>query len=182
MLPVALDLGGIRAVHACWHDTNVALVQAARPSEAMSIDFIQEAFNSKSKIGLAMECLTKGVELDLPSGNVFQDHAGDTRKAIRAQWWHETGSTYRDIAIVSDEARPLIPHQVLPDSYRQVVIEGSPVFVRHYWMSGVPKLQSPKVACVDYSAAGDGPLVAYRWQGEAELDARQFVMDGGRST
>ncbi len=180
-LPVTLDLGGIRAVHACWRDTDVLLVQAERSGEAMSIDFIQAAFDDKSKIGRAMECLTKGVELDLPSGYVFHDHAGECRKAIRTQWWHETGSTYRDIALVSDETRPLIPDQVLPDVHRRVVIEGSPVFVGHYWMSGVPKLQSPKVACVDYSAAGDGPLVAYRWQGESELDARQFVMAGGRT-
>jgi hypothetical protein len=181
-LPVVLDLGGIRAVHACWRDADVALVQAARLSDAMSIDFIQEAFNRKSDIGRAMERLTKGVEIPLPAGITFKDHAGDSRTDIRTRWWHETARTYRDVAIVSDETRPLIPDQVLLDIERPVAIDGSPVFVGHYWMSGVPKLQSPKVACVDYSAAGDGPLVAYRWQGEAELDARQFVMAGGRST
>ena len=55
---------------------------------------------------------------------------------------------------------------------------GPPVFIGHYWMSGKPELQSPKVACVDYSAAKDGPLVAYRWDGEQELDESRFFEAG----
>ena len=39
-------------------------------------------------------------------------------------------------------------------------------------------MQTPTVACVDYSAAKDGPLVAYRWDGEQELDASRFVEAG----
>ena len=45
-------------------------------------------------------------------------------------------------------------------------------------MTGTPGLQSRKVACVDYSAAKNGPLVAYRWDGESELDAGRFVQAG----
>ena len=57
-------------------------------------------------------------------------------------------------------------------------VDGAPVFIGHYWMTGEPELQSPKVACLDWSAAKDGPLVAYRWDGEHELDARRFVEAG----
>ena len=49
-----------------------------------------------------------------------------------------------------------------------------PVFVGHYWMKGQPALQAAQVACVDYSAAKEGPLVAYRWQGEPVLQAAHF--------
>ncbi len=52
------------------------------------------------------------------------------------------------------------------------------MFIGHYWMTGHPGLQSPRVACVDYSAAKGGPLVAYRWDGEQELDERHFVAAG----
>ena len=34
---------------------------------------------------------------------------------------------------------------------------------------------TPKVACVDYSVAEVGPLVAYRFDGEPELRAENFV-------
>ena len=54
-------------------------------------------------------------------------------------------------------------------------VEGSPVFIGHYWMTCHPGLQSPKVACVDYSVVKDNPMVACRWDGEQELDARHLV-------
>jgi len=52
------------------------------------------------------------------------------------------------------------------------------VFFGHYWMTGTPKLQTPTAACVDYSAAKDGPLVAYRWDGEPTLDTANFKSVG----
>ena len=50
-----------------------------------------------------------------------------------------------------------------------------PVFFGRYWWTGIPGPLAPKVACVDYSAGMGGPLVAYRWDGEEELEARGFV-------
>jgi hypothetical protein len=48
----------------------------------------------------------------------------------------------------------------------------------HFFLDhgGVP--QTSHVACLDYSAAKGGPLVAYRWDGEATLDPRRFVQAG----
>ena len=71
-----------------------------------------------------------------------------------------------------------MPDLALPNDYIGAPVKGAPVFVGHYWMAGQPGLQSSKVACLDYSAAKDGPLVAYRWDGEQELDARRFVAAG----
>jgi hypothetical protein len=42
-------------------------------------------------------------------------------------------------------------------------------------MQGTPRLQSPKEACLDWTAAKDGPQMAYRWDGEPEMDDRRFV-------
>jgi hypothetical protein len=51
-----------------------------------------------------------------------------------------------------------------------------PVIVGHYWFTGDFRVQSPYVACVDYSAAGGGPLVAYRWNpGDLELSAASMI-------
>ena len=51
---------------------------------------------------------------------------------------------------------------------------GKPVIVGHYWLTGAPELLSNKVGCVDYSVAKGGKLVAYRWDGESELDNRKL--------
>ena len=52
-----------------------------------------------------------------------------------------------------------------------------PTFIGHYWLPPArPEPLAPNVACVDYSVAKDGGmLTAYRWDGEAVLDAGKFV-------
>jgi hypothetical protein len=127
-----------------------------------------------------MEGLTKGLEIRLPDGHSFLDQSGIERHEVRTKWWQTAPRTYRDVAIVTDGQGHCVPDEALRPSYCAAPVEGTPVFIGHYWMSGTPKLQSPKVACVDYSAAKNGPLVAYRWDGEQQLDGMHFVEAGGR--
>ena len=63
---------------------------------------------------------------------------------------------------------PIPPHTLIGHD------GGKPVAVGHYWLTGVPTLFSNKVACVDYSVAKGGKLVAYSWDGEQELDNSKF--------
>jgi len=50
-----------------------------------------------------------------------------------------------------------------------------PVFFGHYWLKGIPTLQSPNVCCLDFSVAKDGYLCAYRWDGEQVLENDKIV-------
>lgn len=175
-LPPMLDLADIRVVHAWWHQPYVDLVASRVPTgRAMDEDFLQAAYVEGSREWDAMEGLTKGLELRLPAGHSFVDHSGIERRDVRVRWWHEDPRSFRDVAIVGDAQHHLVPDHPLPPDYVGAPLDGPPVFIGHYWMTGRPELQSPKVACVDYSAAMDGPLVAYRWDGELELDSRHFV-------
>lgn len=47
----------------------------------------------------------------------------------------------------------------------------------HYWLPGDSPLAPlrPNIACLDYSAAKDCSLVAYRWDGESVLTADNYV-------
>ena len=46
----------------------------------------------------------------------------------------------------------------------------------HYWRSGTPNVDvGGTSACLDWSVAKGGPLVAYRWSGESILDAANLV-------
>lgn len=175
-LPPMLDLGNIRVVHAWWHQPHVDLVAARwSPGRVMDENFLHEAYFEGSPVWEAMEGLTKGLEIGLPAGHSFVDHGGVERREVRTRWWHENPRSYRDVAIVGDEQHHRVPDHPLPADYVGAPVEGPPVFIGHYWMTGRPELQSPKVACLDYSAAANGPLVAYRWDGEQKLDSRHFV-------
>jgi len=77
-----------------------------------------------------------------------------------------------------EEARQQLPEIPIAADMRTPYDDTKPVFFGHYWMTGKPILQSPRVACVDYSAGKGGPLVAYRWAGEPSLDESNFVSAG----
>lgn len=178
-LPPALDLGGIRVVHAWWHQPHVDLVAADRGAgPARDDDFLHAAYDRGSPEWAAMEGLTKGLEIRLPDGHSFRDHAGVERRHVRTRWWLEAPRTYRDVAITGTDRDHEVPDHPLPDDFTGGSFEGAPVFVGHYWMTGTPRPQAPAVACVDYSAGRNGPLVAYRWDGEARLEEKRFVTAG----
>lgn len=101
------------------------------------------------------------------------------RRNVRIQWWQPAQTTtYRELAIWSDELREQLPEVPLSHDARSPYDNAKPVFFGHYWMKGAQRTQTPKVACVDYSAADDGPLVAYRWDGEADLTNDNFQQVG----
>lgn len=53
-------------------------------------------------------------------------------------------------------------------------MNGTPVFVGHYWLTGTVAPLDDRVACLDFSGAKGGPLVAYRWRGETVLRSEGF--------
>lgn len=176
----ALDLGGIRVAHAWWHLPHVETVAQAWPADRpMDDGFVYAAYDRTRPEWAAMEGLTKGLEVSLPDGHSFFDHGGVERFEVRARWWLPAPGTLRDVAIVDEAQRHRVPELPLPTDYAARPVEGSPVFVGHYWLTGRPAPQTGRLACLDYSAAADGPLVAYRWDGECELEPARFVgVDG----
>jgi hypothetical protein len=97
------------------------------------------------------------------------------RGEARTRWWDANAVTYRQSAIVDEHTRRELPDTPIPPELRFGYEADKPVLVGHYWMRGTPDILAPRVACVDYSAGRGEPLVAYRWDGETELDSRHFV-------
>jgi hypothetical protein len=191
-LPLWLDLGGLRVVHACWDSAAVATVRnilggallnrdvmpdACRIGAAGTSSFAPDGTRSEagSDLFLGIETLLKGIEVDLPHGRSFFDKDGHERSSVRTCWWQQSPVSYRDGAMLPASDRHILPDVPMPDQAVPGHDGGSPVFVGHYWMTGLQTPIEPRVACVDYSAGRGGPLVAYRWTGEAELAAGNFV-------
>jgi hypothetical protein len=123
----------------------------------------------------ALETLLKGLEVKLPEGVSFRDRYGAVRYAARVQWWLDGPADLGDVALGPIEDRRQLQGTRLKEGDLPGYSNEHPVFFGHYWMTGTPARQTAKVACVDYSAANDGPLVAYRFEGERELSASSFV-------
>jgi hypothetical protein len=174
-LPVWIEEATFRVVHACWNPVHVNVLRPhLQEGERLTPEAICSGAHKGGSLHEPLETLLKGVEVALPHGAHFRDKDGNIRSEIRTQWWNPLLTTYRDACIGPDRAdmpRDAIPDvAILPEPDR-------PTFIGHYWLPADAPLRprSRRVACVDYSVANQGPLVAYRFDGEQELTSDKFV-------
>jgi hypothetical protein len=175
-LPVWLDLGGVRVVHACWHEESMEVLRPLLgPHQTLTEDAILKGSRPGEPVYEALENVCKGPEVRLPAGLSFTDKGGKIRREVRVRWWQEDLSTYRKAAIGPPGDMAMIPDLSMPEEWKGHPYCGPPVLFGHYWFTGKPQVISPRFACVDYSVAKDGPLVAYRWDGESELSSDKMT-------
>lgn len=176
-LPPALDLGGIRVAHACWDQDAVTTLADAgwHDGQPLSDEVLIAAYQRGSPIQAARELLTCGLEIGLPTGHVIRDKAGHEHNNVRVANWRNWATSFHEIALVPAGQESQLEGMDWPAGLVISAIEGAPVFVGHHWFNGHPVVESPKLACLDWSAAQGGPLVAYRWSGETELSSDRLV-------
>ncbi|MFG0266096.1 MAG: metallophosphoesterase [Rhodopirellula sp. JB055] len=175
-LPVAIELGGFRVVHAAWRDQPIATIdRELRSRGRFTPEFLTESERKGSDLHAAIEDVLKGPELKLPAGHRIVDKAGHSRDTVRVKWYESPNQrTYRDYHFGSDDVPDLAIDPTLLRGMTGYPAEAPPVFVGHYWLTGTPVPLAANVACTDYSVAKAGKLVAYRWDGEAVLSAKKF--------
>jgi len=181
-LPMFLDLGELRAVHACWDAKQIAWL---RTLDLASESFLRTSAEKGGRAHHAIENVLKGPELSLPEGEFYNDKEGNPRQRIRARWWN--------LPVGASPVGPL----AMPEPYDahfeisweeigripNYGLEEPPVFFGHYWMPPhLPKAPlAPNLACLDFSAGiGEDPLVAYRWDGEQILSGEKFFIPTNR--
>jgi hypothetical protein len=190
-IPLWLDLGGIRVVHACWNTEAIAEVSRwVPPGTPMSTDFVVRANQKGSPEHEAVEVLLKGPELNLaeygqPS---FKDKDSHVRHHARIRWWNAAGETLRDLAEIPPDSLteegdpyPELPQVKCPKETIFDYRERKPVFYGHYWRTGEPlegQDWTDNSVCVDFSAVKGGPLAAYRWNEGEKISFRHFAAYG----
>lgn len=173
-LPLFLELDDLRAVHACWHKDSIDFLKNNLNSNIMTDEFIIESSLKGSKSFNAIESCLKGLEMNLPNNQTWKDSLGIERNTMRINWFKE-----QDVYTVRNIAMSMPKSVVLPDKIIKekpyIYNDKKTLFFGHYWMNGVPEKQTDYVACLDYSIAKNGKLVAYRFDGESKIDNRKFV-------
>lgn len=174
-LPLFLDLGGLRLVHACWDDARMASIMNRRKDGLLAIDDLQEIVLENDASGFAEAVLTtlKGPEAELPDPHFFHDIKGHRRTALRLKWWQSGALTWRDAALSVPDPETLPATPVEGDvAFRAYEAEAKPVFFGHYKRLGTPTIDAPNAVCLDYPRV----TCAYRWAGEARLDPQNLVV------
>jgi hypothetical protein len=174
-LPLWLEIGGLRVVHACWDDKHIQTMDSLCPSHCLDHSALIEASTKGTKAFDAIEVLLKGFECELPAGISFHDKDGNPRTAVRVQWWKQHALNLGEVVLpvgldIADAREISIPSDVPKYSSSE-----PPCFIGHYWLKGEPAPLAPNVACLDYSVAKQGKLVAYRWDGEQILRQSKFT-------
>lgn len=182
-LPVFIEFDDFRVVHACWHSGAIsALTPHLLEDARLNPEKLADLFNKQSPAFNAIETLLKGVETALPFGQTFRDKDNVPRRKMRCKWWHKDAQTFRALAFVSSDVYSQIPATSLKHNPVPGYDNQKPVFVGHYWLSGVPQKITDMIACLDYSIAGDltnGKLTAYRFsRHDNTLNDEQFCWVG----
>lgn len=181
-LPVYLDLGELRIVHACWDQDNInEIPDDLEFSDELLIELHSEMHYKKSPLYKAIDECLKGREERIPNGYFFADKYGKERSEMRVKW-------YKDVLKINYEEYYMedIPElrgkKVEAELLKKTNFYGAdeaPVFCGHYWFRGTPRIEEKNVACVDYSIGKNEKLTAYRWDGEKELNNEKFVWVNG---
>lgn len=175
-LPMFLDLGGLRAVHACWDAKRIPRLQGRSLADK---DFLHLTATHKTPEFRAVTNVLKGPELSMPPGYQAVDKEGIRRNTVRVRWWNVPKA-----AQIARLAMPE-PFDSPGDASKQDLLrlpsygaDEPPVFFGHYWMPPQREREplAPNIACLDYSAAfADNALTAYRWDGERVLSPAKFI-------
>lgn len=172
-----------RFVHACWSERHIEQIRRlSGGSLFLNDEFLVESATRGTSAFQALETVLKGPELPLPEGSHFYDKDQNKRSDIRYKWWSQ-GTTYREVAMVSDDQIHNIPDVPIQTGTTHITYpdDAPPVFFGHYWMNPnqPPRPLRHNAACLDFSAGKNGPLVAYRIdtdRGDCRLlNERSFV-------
>ncbi len=174
-LPIYLQTPQLQLIHACWSPTDFALVKPYLTATGqIDPQHLQTLFNQTDPSFRALETLLKGPEYDLPKPYYFIDKSGHKRHEARIKWWENSG-TLAEVALLPPQVAAQLPIINMDHILANYAAVDRPTFVGHYWFSGKPRPLTPHVACLDYSIANDGKLVAYRFDGEQQLDESKFL-------
>lgn len=178
-LPIFLDAGHFRVVHACWDEGVIAPLRQQFPDGCIDEHFLQASAVPGSYACTALDRLLRGTDMRLPDGLTMTGGDGLTRSFFRTKFWEDNPQTYGDVQFQPDALPEPVAQMPLNDSQKTELLKYGPdqplLFVGHYWRSGVPAPIRPNLACLDYSAVLYGKLVAYRLDQETRLDPRKFV-------
>lgn len=186
-LPLFMELGdagmgnAFRVVHACWDHELIAVHKKRFGSGHFDEQFIQDACVKNSLPARIKQRLTSGIDIPLPEGMSLVSSDGYSRSSFRTKFWVKRAQTYGELLFQPDPLPPEVSQAPISKNDRAQTVnyglDEPPLFVGHYWLKGKPKPIADNVVCLDYSAVKYGRLVAYRMDGEQQLQAKKFVWE-----
>ena len=177
-LPMFLDFGDIRIIHACWDDKNIELIRNTVTGPKLTKTLLREIALNETEFSIKFWETCKGIDFQIPKDLLVFDADGRPHRSFRMKWWENPeGKTFKEISL---ESRFDLPDYTIP---RQIIQTRKPyskndpiVFFGHYCLKQCCGILADNLCCVDSCVTRTGKLVAYRWEGEKKLTKSNFVL------
>ena len=176
-LPMFLDFGAIRVIHACWDDNNIKLLRENITETRLTKTVLREIALNGTKFSKSFWESCKGIDFQLPRDLLIFDEEGRPHRSFRMKWWDvPAGKTFKDVSIESRFELPAytIPKEIIPQ-HKPYPSDAPIVFFGHYCLKECCSIFSHNLCCVDSCVTRSGKLMAYRWRGEEKLTKDNFV-------
>jgi len=177
-LPLFLELGGIRIVHACWSDEAVEYLKNNLPKGKIKKRIFRNIQkNNGSELARNVWLLTKGVNFKMPGDLKIINNKGISPRTFRMRWWEQpAGKTFEELSFESKFRLPsyTVPPEIIPNS-NPYPHDAPIVFFGHYCRKNGPHIVKPNICCLDTCITTSNTLLAYRWDGESILSAKKLV-------
>jgi len=177
-LPLFLEMGDIRVVHACWSDLAVDFIkQNLPPGKIKKGIFRQINKNPASEYGQSIWTLTKGLQFKMPGDLKIINNKGTSPRSFRMRWWEDPkGKTFEEMSFENKYRLPdyTVPPEIVPSGLPYN--ENNPiVFFGHYCRNNGPYIIKSNICCLDACINGTNTLLAYRWEGEKTLSESNLI-------
>ncbi|HEY3373205.1 MAG TPA: metallophosphoesterase [Prolixibacteraceae bacterium] len=177
-LPMFLDFGDIRIVHACWDDENIKLIKSTVTGPKLTKPLLREIALNETKFSQSFWETCKGVDFQIPKDLLVFDQDGRPHRTFRMKWWATPeGKTFKEVSL---ESRFDLPAYTIPSEIiqiRKIYPKENPlVFFGHYCLKECCGIFTDNLCCIDSCVTRTGKLMAYRWEGEKQLDTSHFVL------
>jgi len=172
-LPLSLEMGPLRFVHACWDPKAITMLNGYGRLEGETL----EKFSRKGTLEeTSISQIVNGPESILPANYSHETADGRVRAEFRVKWWMDLeGKNCRELIFPENPEIPELPPLTLPTVSR-FSSEAPITFFGHYAIkNAAPAPILPKLACLDYGSGKGGMLCGYQWDGERALDKNKFV-------
>ena len=176
-LPMFLELGDVRIVHACWSDFAVKTVKSAYKEGRGRKSIFREYYNNpKSELSKSISVLMKGIYLKMPGDLKVINNKGVAPRSFRLSWWENPlGKTFHEMSFESKFELPeyTLPKEIIPKTF--FYAENEPmVFFGHFCRAHGPHLIKSNLSCVDSCVSGTKTLTVYCWNGEKVLSNKNL--------
>ena len=178
-LPLFLDMGNFRVVHACWDHFFIREYLKRYNTNCVSPEILIDSSDSDSFVATIIDRLLRGTDIRLPDNQVIRSRDGFERSFFRTKFWADNPESYSDVVFQPDPLPDNLIDCPLSDEEKLRLTlypdDDPAVFFGHYWLQGRPMPLKHNIGCLDYSAVKYGRLVAYRFDNEAALNKDKFV-------